>query len=434
MLNASLTIALELHYGPRSLSERLFKYSLAVQPQGPLKRTVLYFDYNATSPLHPIARQAWLEISDKHWQNPSSLFPEAAVARVLLEDNRDVLADLLGCEPQRIVFTSGATEANNAIAAFLFQTSHRDATVAISAIEHPCVLDPFHHFFGNRVRELPVNVSGTVCLESIESLLATSNPVLLSVMAANNETGVIQPWENILDLCRQRGISFHTDAAQWIGKLPIQGLGACDWVTGSAHKFGGPKGVGFLVIPENTRSFHSQRGGPQENRSRGGTEDLASITAMVAVLVYLQNQGAPCAQDETGARHRRSLAFGRDAGEARLCELLPGVIPLGQHSERLWNTLAVLVPQVENIRLVAHLGREGIACSTGSACSSSSGTPSAVLTAMGIDSSQARHLIRLSGGWETTPSEWIEAVEKLSIAATQCLAVAPRVALGPQGS
>ena len=202
-----------------------------------------YFDHNATTPLHPAARAAWLQASEQHWHNASSLYREAGMTSQALESARERLGDLLGTEAERIVFTSGATESNNMLFTGLAKCLEADAVVAISAIEHPSVREAARAMLGRgRIIEIPVDEEGVVQPAALQEVLARHQPALVSIMAANNESGVLQPWPELLRLCREAGVRLHTDAAQWLGKMKATGLGLCDYVTGSAHKFGGPKG------------------------------------------------------------------------------------------------------------------------------------------------------------------------------------------------
>ncbi|NRB74617.1 MAG: aminotransferase class V-fold PLP-dependent enzyme, partial [Verrucomicrobiales bacterium] len=192
-----------------------------------------YFDYNATTPMSDEAQRAWEEANSAAWQNPSSLYREAGAARMRLDECREDLADELGIDvPERIVFTSGATEANNAAIRFLIEQSEKP--VAVSAIEHPCVeavAAPYVE--SGKVREIPVDpVTGIVDLERLQSWIEAEEISAVSVMAANNETGVLQPWLELAEHCGEYGVRFHTDAAQWLGKLPSDQLGECDFVTG----------------------------------------------------------------------------------------------------------------------------------------------------------------------------------------------------------
>ena len=241
---------------------------------------VLYFDHNATHPLSRAAREAWLEATERYVGNPSSPHRLGARAEAALAQAREKLAAWLGCEPLDIVWTSGATEANNA-AVHSAAASGADE-IWISAIEHPCAIAATQRHFGLKHRLIPVTPNGVVDLEWLAKALKVSVPGLVAVMAANNETGVLQPWREVLALCREHGVPFFCDAAQWVGKLPASGLGECDLVSGCAHKFGGPQGVGFLKVPAKFRPLIV--GGPQEEGRRAGTENVAGVLAMVAAL------------------------------------------------------------------------------------------------------------------------------------------------------
>jgi len=371
---------------------------------------VRYFDHNATCPLHPAAREAWLEAVDRHWHNPSSLSAAATAAREALEDARERLADLLGCEAGRIVFTGSATAANNALARQL--ALEPAGAAVVSPLEHPCVAESFAAALPGRVVELPVDDAGRVDLDAAAAQLeVTAEPAIVSVLAASNETGVLQPWRELLAVCRLRRIPFHTDAAQWIGRLPATDLGRCDFVTGSGHKFGGPKGVGFLVVPEKAGSFRGDRGGPQQEGRWAGTENLPGIVAMVAAL-----EAVAAASGQFASAVIESRRQARDRAETQLVAALPEVIVLGRGAERLWNTLAFIVPGHDGRRLVAGLERQGIIASTGSACSSGSEATARAVAAIGPDrlglaAGQPWGMLRLSGGWETTAADWQAAAE-----------------------
>ena len=344
-----------------------------------------YFDHNATAPLCEAAREAWIEASEKMWHNPSSLYREAGMAKLRLEDMREELADALGIdEPERVIFTSGATEANNAVMRYF-------ENVAISEIEHPCVRETAH-----ALSILPVSeTTGVVELEMVEALFLTKEELsLISVMAANNETGSIQPWQEIGVKCREAGVLFHCDAAQWFGKMDeLESFGeSCDFVTGSAHKFGGPKGVGFLTIPEDfDPDFALASGGPQEHQRRAGTEDLPGIAAMMAA--FREKRLEP----NSGLR---------DQFETDLAEKIEGVKFVGQAGQRLWNTSMFVVPRESNLKWLVRLSRAGFSVSTGSACSAGKGNPSHVMEAMGLDFDSMSRVIRVSSGHDTTADDW----------------------------
>ncbi|MDF1741109.1 MAG: aminotransferase class V-fold PLP-dependent enzyme [Verrucomicrobiales bacterium] len=368
-----------------------------------------YFDFNATTPMLPAAKVVLAEMADKHWQNPSSLYREAGEVKHLLEHYREELADELAVDdPERIIFMSGATEANNAVVEYL--ASSHDGAIVVSAIEHPCVVAPVAKYFGeSRVRELSVDpVSGVVLLDQLEGGLKSGEVKVVSVMAANNETGIIQPWEEISRLCRESGVTLHTDAAQWFGKLPCGTIADCGYVTGSGHKFGGGKGVGFLVLPEDELDggrFHGLTGGPQEEGRRAGTENLPAIAAMVTALK----------ERETTLK---SDSMGRDLFEARVESELGCRIP-GKESRRLWNTSMLVLPHSKNLKWLTRLSQRGFCVSTGSACSAGQGNPSRVMAAMGLDFEEMSRVLRVSCGWETTAEDWLALSDALAAVAVE---------------
>ena len=371
-----------------------------------------YLDHNATTPLHPAARTAWLDASDRLWHNPSGLFSRATLAHDLLVDCRERLADLIGCdEPNRIVFTSGATAANNLLARHCLGTVTPDAFALLSPLEHPAVDASIRAVFSGRTIETIVDGDGLVDRVELLRLLDEPRPQpvrWVSVMAASNESGVLQPWREIATLCHDRHIPFHTDAAQWLGKLPAKGLAACDWVTGSGHKFGGPRGVGFLVVPAQTR-FRGDLGGPQERGQHAGTENLPGIAGMVAAL-EARERDLPMIATQ-GAAHR-------DAAIALLRELLPTAKVVSGNAARLWNTLAILVPGADSRKLVAALDRAGIEASTGSACSSGAASAARVVAAiapfLGIAPGTPTGMVRFSAGPDTSAADWRAAIRVLA--------------------
>jgi cysteine desulfurase len=216
-------------------------------------------------------------------------------------------------------------------------------------------------------------------------------------MAANNESGSLQPWRELAAHCRERGIAFHTDAAQWLGKLPAHHLGQCDYITGSAHKFGGPKGIGFLVLRDEDETLRFLRGGPQEHGRRAGTENYPAIEAMVTALESITPQLDPIAAQQTAHR---------DTFEQTLREAMPDLRIIGQHAPRLWNTSLLVMPRHDNLKWLTRLSRLGFAISTGSACSSGKEGSSIVVTALGATPAELRRVVRLSSGWQTTAQDW----------------------------
>ncbi len=347
-----------------------------------------YFDENATTPMHPAAVAAMREAEARYWHNPSALYQEAARAKLALEDARGDLADYLQTEPEEIVFTSGATEANNAVVSW---AKSRGRDIWFSQLEHPSFREPaeFHGRQGGGIFNLRVAEDGVID----RGFLSATPPVegtLVSLMAANNETGILQPWPEVAAWCIEHNLIFHCDAAQWIGKLPPVDWGKCDFLTGSAHKFGGPKGVGFLRVSSRVGRFLSQRGGPQESRRRAGTENLPSILGMVAAL---KSRPAEISQD------------GRNAFETVLQSGFPGVRIIGKSQCRLPNTSLFILPFGKNTQWVARLSRRGYALSTGSACSAGQGA-SEVLLAMGVPAEQLGRVLRASGGGASGLDDW----------------------------
>ena len=333
---------------------------------------VLYFDHNATHPLSRVAREAWLEAIDRYIGNPSSPHRLGARAEAALEEAREKLGAWLGCEPADIVWTSGATEANNAAIYSVATSGHGE--IWVSAIEHACVLEAAGIHGGARRRVIPATPDGVVDLEWLERSMETGVPLLVAVMAANNETGVLQPWHQVLAICQKFGAAFLCDAAQWLGKLPAHGLGACDFMSGCAHKVGGPQGVGFLKVPARFRPLIA--GGPQQAGRRAGTENVAGVLAMVAALEERETALSTAFVTER-TEWRRSF-------ESELRRTLPGTSILGMGIERLWNTVAAIMPPTRDCRQrwVVKLDKLGYAVSTGSACASGREQASHVLAAM----------------------------------------------------
>ena len=369
----------------------------------------MYFDHNATTPLLPAARQAWLDATEQFMGNPSSPHRIGARAEIALNAAREKLAAFLTCGPIEIIWTSGATESSNTVLHHLAKSLGSEAEIWISATEHPCVLSGARHYFPGRHRLIPALRAGIVDLDWLETNLHSSRPGAVAVMAANNETGVLQPWRKILSLCRQHEVPLFCDGAQWIGKEPAQGLGECEYLSGCAHKFGGPRGVGFLKAPRRGRFYPLLRGGGQEAGRRAGTENVAGVLSMIAALEH---------REPALAAHSISEKIRlREAFETKLEETVPGTEIVGRHADRLWNTISVLMPPSERRqRWVVKLDKLGFAVSTGSACASGTEEPSHVLAAMGYAPDEAFRALRFSSCWETTRDDWaalLDALEKV---------------------
>ncbi|MGJ4996484.1 cysteine desulfurase family protein [Bradyrhizobium sp. HKCCYLS3077] len=369
----------------------------------------VYCDWNATTPLRPEARAAMLAAMNLVG-NPSSVHAEGRKARRLMEDAREVIARGLGTTARRVVFTSGGTEANVlALSPGLKAPGGAVERLLVSAVEHASVLAG-GRFPADLVQTIPVGPSGVVDLDRLEALLASGPPALVSVMAANNETGVLQPISEVAELVRQAGGLLHVDAVQAFGKIPldIKWMGA-GLVTVSAHKIGGPKGVGALVLGTGLDDLVPLlRGGGQERGRRAGTENLTGIAGFGAAA------GAALAALEVDLPRVTAL---RERLEAGLCQTR-GLTVFSSAAARLPNTTLFTAPGMKAETAVIGFDLAGIAISSGSACSSGKVQPSHVLEAMGAGSAAAQGAVRLSLGWSTTEAEVdrvVEAWRKLSL-------------------
>ena len=354
----------------------------------------VYLDWNATTPLRPEARQAMAAA----WEvagNPSSVHAEGRQARRLVEDARAAVAAAVGARAPDVVFTSGGTEAN---ALALTPGLRRGAgepvrRLLVSAIEHPSVLSG-GRFSPEAIDIIRVTGAGLIDFDHLRRLLANGPPALVSVMFANNETGALQPVGEVADIVHEAGGLLHVDAIQALGKIPldIKTLKA-DLVTLSAHKIGGPKGVGALVLAEEVQGLEPLlRGGGQELGRRAGTENVAGISAFGAAV------RAAMAALEGDAARLRDL---RDRLEAGLKETA-GMIVFSADVPRLPNTTLFTVPGLKAETAVIGFDLGGISVSSGSACSSGKVQPSHVLEAMGFDRELAQGAVRLSLGWSTS--------------------------------
>jgi cysteine desulfurase len=356
-----------------------------------------YLDWNATAPLRAEARAVVVAALDLVG-NPSSPHAEGRRARRLIEDARESVAGLVGAGPSEVVFTSGGTEANNAVFAGNW------ATVFVAGIEHDSVLAPARGC-GARIVELPVSDTGVVLADRAAQLMAGASkagPALLSLQLANNETGVVQPVAEIAALAREHGVLVHTDAVQAVGRVPVdmRALGV-DFLTLSAHKIGGPKGVGALVIRDGVNLPAFVRGGGQERRRRAGTEVVAVIAGFGAA--------AEAAERDLSAMAR--VASLRDRLEAEVVRLAPEAVIIGAKADRLPNTSNIALPGTAAETLVIAFDLGGIAISAGAACSSGKVGTSHVLQAMGIEPGVAGAAIRVSLGWSSTKADVARFVE-----------------------
>ncbi|MEE8500882.1 MAG: cysteine desulfurase family protein [Kiloniellales bacterium] len=348
--------------------------------------TAVYLDYNASAPVRPEAKAALADALAMAG-NASSMHRFGRLARRRLEDAREAVAALVGARAERVVFTSGGTESNN-----LALCGARRARALVSAGEHDSVLNA-----APEAARVPLSRDGRVDLTALaERLDEDPRPALVSVMLANNETGVIQPIAEVVETARARGALVHCDAVQAAGKIPVDmaALGV-DLMSLSAHKLGGPQGVGALVVAEGIELAAQLRGGGQERRARPGTENLPGIAGF----------GAAAAAAGAGLESMAALAGLRDGMERRLRALAPELEVYGAAAPRLPNTSCFAAPGLTAETQVMALDLAGIAIGAGSACSSGKVTPSHVLAAMGAGAAEAGAAIRVSLGWDSAPED-----------------------------
>ena len=369
----------------------------------------IYLDWNATTPLRTEARQA-MEAAWELSGNPSSVHAEGRRARRLVEEARAAIAAAVGASPRNLVFTSGGTEANAlALTPGLRRGSGLPVErLLVSAIEHASVLSG-GQFSAEAIERIGVDRSGVLDLDRLRALLADGRPALVSIMLANNETGAIQPIREAADIIHQAGGLLHVDAIQAFGKIPfdINALGA-DLATLSAHKIGGPKGVGCLILADDVLGLEPVlRGGGQELGRRAGTENVAGIAGFGAAAK------AAMSTLEPDAARLKALRSELESGLRRT----PGVMVFAGEVPRLPNTVLFTIPGLRAETAVIGFDLAGIAVSSGSACSSGKVQPSHVLEAMGFGPDLAQGAVRLSLGWSTSSQDidrCLEAWRKLA--------------------
>jgi cysteine desulfurase len=372
----------------------------------------IYLDYNATAPIRPEVADVIAEALQLPG-NASSVHAEGRAARAAIEKAREQVAALVGAKPKNVIFTSGGTEASNLVLSpSLRRLGGAGAgRLLIGAAEHPCGLSG-HRFPAEAAETIPVDRHGVVDLAWLAARLerAGPEPVLVSVQLANNETGILNPVAGVARLVHERGGLVHTDAVQAAGKVPLDmaELGA-DVLTLSGHKIGGPKGIGAVVLASDQIEIGDRliRGGGQEKGYRAGTENVAAIAGFGAAAAAA---GAVLTEE---AGRVRAL---RDEAEAHLRRIAPNAVLLGAEAERLPNTLAFAIPGLKAETALIAFDLEGIALSSGSACSSGKVRRSHVLDAMGVEPTLAEGAMRVSLGWKTTKEDVIrfaEACEKV---------------------
>lgn len=375
-----------------------------------------YLDHAATTPVRPEVLEAMRPyLGPERFGNPSSAHRFGRDARAGLEAARREVGTALGTDPMRVYFTSGGTEADNLAilgAALAARAAGRPMRVAVGATEHKAVLAPAHTVLalGGEEDLLPVGPDGLVVLDALDAALVRE-PAIVSLMWVNNETGTIQPVEEVAGRCRSAGTLFHTDAVQACGKVPVRLdrlPGALATVSG--HKLGAPKGIGALVVPEPSRLAPLVHGGGQQHGLRPGTENVAGAVGLGRALAL--------AVAELEAESARLAAL-RDTLEARLRTALPDLVVHGAAGPRAPHVLSIAIPGTDSEAMLMHLDLAGVAASGGSACTTGAVEPSHVLTAMGVPRDLAVATIRLSLGHETSAEDIEQAAAVIPEAAAR---------------
>ncbi|MDQ6987009.1 MAG: cysteine desulfurase family protein [Mariprofundaceae bacterium] len=359
-----------------------------------------YLDYNATCPPLELALTAQAEAARTAFGNPSSLHGAGRAARRILDDARDVVAAHIGAESGSLVFTSGGTEANN-LAISGYCATQKSGHIITTAIEHPSVLQPLARLAetGWQVTYLRPSADGMLAASDVAAAMREDTR-LVAVMAANNETGVLQPVAEIGEICRQRDAVFLIDAVQVLGKAKVSLRDwNADFVSFSAHKIGGPRGVGALMMRRGMRIREIAPGGGQERKRRSGTENVPAIAGFAAAL---------------GQVDFSALQSLRDAFEEELVAALPEAVIFGKKAQRTANTSMFCIPGLDGETLLMQLDLAGFAVASGSACASGKREPSHVLLAMGARQDQARSSIRVSFGPSNTQQDATALVAELA--------------------
>jgi cysteine desulfurase len=359
---------------------------------------MIYLDYNATTPLCDLAREAMQPYLDRHFGNPSSVHAAGRAARAAIDNARDKLATLVRSKPHEIIFTSGGTEGCNlAVLGLARCRMNGPGHIISSKAEHHAVLNAIEYLEKRenfQVTWLNISESGIVDLDQLAKSIRPETR-LVSIMAANNETGVIQPMREISSICRERGVLLHSDMVQAFGKIDID-LSLVDAASFAAHKFYGPKGTGFLFLRSGLSIQPIMFGGAHENERRPGTENVAAIAGMSAAAEWAQ-----CDRETEQERE----AHLRDALWASIAQNIPEAKQNGEGAPRLANTLNVSLLGLDSEMLLIALDLESVCASSGSACMVGSVVASHVLIAMGLPVERARSAVRFSLGKWTTADE-----------------------------
>jgi len=367
---------------------------------------MIYLDYNATTPLCDAAREAMLPYLNRFFGNPSSVHAAGREARAAIDNGRDKIAALLNAKPGEIIFTSGATESCNlGVLGLARSGSSRGGHIISNKAEHHAVLNPVEHLENRESFEvtwLNVSKDGMVDLDQLADSIRPDTK-LVSIMTANNETGVVQPMREISRICRGRGVLLHSDIVQAFGKVDID-VSLVDAGSFAAHKFYGPKGTGFLFLRSGLSIQPLMFGGAHENLRRPGTENVAGVAGMAAAAEWVL-------RDADAERQRQTQL--RDDFWTRVAKLFPDAQQNGDPIRRLANTLNASFIGVDSETMLMALDLEGVCASSGSACMVGSVRASHVLLAMGLPMESARSAIRFSLGRRTTEQEIVNAADAL---------------------
>jgi cysteine desulfurase len=362
---------------------------------------MIYLDHNATTPIHPKVLEAMLPYLSTFYGNPSSLYRHGRLVRSAVDTARSQVANLVNAQPTQVIFTSGGTEANN----LALQSASLLGKLAISAIEHPSVSEPAVHLQrqGHDLAIIDVASDGLMTQAAIDKAIA-KKPDFVSIMLANNETGVIQDVARYAQQFTAIGATVHSDAVQALGKIPVdfEQLGV-QLMSLSSHKIYGPKGCGALVFAKGTLITPMLLGGGQEQDYRAGTENVAAIVGF--------GKAAELAHTELVARSEH-LSRLRTLLESALLGI-PDINIFAQHTQRLPNTVQFGIKDMDGEMLLMKLDKKAIAVSSGSACASGGSAPSPVLLAMGIEANLAKSAIRISLGFNNTEAELLEFITVL---------------------
>jgi cysteine desulfurase len=362
---------------------------------------MLYADYNATAPLLPSVKEVMEPFFGEYFANPSSSYPLGRFARNAIEQARENVSKLVNCHHEQVVFLSSGTESCFSALVGSVKRDFSKKHIIASCVEHPAVLETLSFLaephFQCRTSFVPVNSRGGLLLEDFLTILS-DNVQIATIMHANNETGVLFPVNNISQLCRERGVVFHTDATQAVGRIEVdfKKIG-CHFMSFSAHKMGGPKGVGALIVESDDIWEGVMVGGGQENGRRGGTYSVAEIVGFGEACKYVAEQ--------LRRDYSNSLKEIRDYFETKVLEIIPNVHIHGQSELRLPNTSSLVIEGISGTNLVKTLGEQDIMISTGSACSSDKLTPSHVLRAMGLSVLSCLGTLRVSFGHNSSKEE-----------------------------